>query len=54
VPTLYSMAPETQEVHLRDYLRVLRKYRLTILLFVLVTVLTVAVVSLRLPSSTKR
>jgi len=49
VPTLYSMAPETQEVHLRDYLRVLRKYRLTILLFVLVTVLTVAVVSLRLP-----
>src|SRR3990170_602461 len=49
VPTLYSAAPETQEVHLRDYLRVLHKYRLTIFLFVLVTVLTVAVVSLRLP-----
>src|SRR3972149_3456625 len=49
VPTLYSMAPETQEVHLRDYLRVLHKYRLTIFLFVLVTVLTVAVVSLRMP-----
>ena len=49
VPTLYSAAAEAQEVHLRDYLRVLHKYRLTILLFVLVTVLTVAVVSLRLP-----
>lgn len=37
------------EVHLRDYFRVVRKYRLTILLFVLVAVLTVAVISLRMP-----
>lgn len=49
IPTIYASPVETGEVHLRDYLRVLRKYRLTIFLFVLVTVLTVAVVSLRLP-----
>ncbi len=34
---------------LRDYLRVLRKYRFTILAFVVATVLAVALVSLRLP-----
>jgi capsular exopolysaccharide synthesis family protein len=34
---------------LRDYLRVLRKYRLTILAFVVATLLAVALVSLRLP-----
>ncbi|MBI2955980.1 MAG: hypothetical protein HYY26_01575, partial [Acidobacteria bacterium] len=53
-PASYSylpVTPESEGVHLRDYLRVLRKYRLTILLFVLVTVLTVAVVSLRLPKT---
>lgn len=49
LPTIYSSTLETDQVHLRDYLRVLRKYRLTIFLFVLVTVLTVAVVSLRMP-----
>ncbi|MFQ5663405.1 MAG: GumC family protein [Terriglobia bacterium] len=45
----YPSAMEGEEIHLRDYLRVLRKYRMTILLSVLITVLTVAVVSLRLP-----
>ncbi|MFQ5694791.1 MAG: GumC family protein, partial [Terriglobia bacterium] len=48
---LEAVASEGEEVHLRDYLRVLRKYRLTILLFVLVTVLTVAVASLRMPKT---
>ncbi|MCI0402795.1 MAG: polysaccharide biosynthesis tyrosine autokinase [Acidobacteria bacterium] len=46
---LYPTGFEPQEAHLRDYLRVLRKYRMTIVLFVLTTVLTVAIVSLRKP-----
>ena len=45
----YGGGLEFEEIHLRDYLRVLRKYRLTIFLFVLTTVLTVLLVSLRLP-----
>jgi len=47
--TRYPGGPDTDQLGLRDYLRVLHKYRLTILLFVLVTVLTVAIVSLRTP-----
>lgn len=48
---IHATTLESEEVHLRDYLRVLRKYHLTILLFVLVAVLTVAVVSLRMPKT---
>ncbi|MGH9787898.1 MAG: GumC family protein [Candidatus Acidiferrales bacterium] len=48
VPPHYSTTFEVEEVHLRDYLRVLRKYRMTIGLFVLTSVLTVALVSLRM------
>ncbi|MFQ5777830.1 MAG: GumC family protein [Terriglobia bacterium] len=50
LPTLLAGADEG-EIHLRDYFRVVRKYRLTILLFVFVMVLTVAVVSLRMPKT---
>ncbi len=49
MPSQYGGTLEFEQVHLRDYLRVLRKYRLTIFLFVLTTVLTVLLVSLRLP-----
>ena len=49
MPAHYGGGLEFEEIHLRDYLRVLRKYRLTIFLFVLTTVLTVLLVSLRLP-----
>jgi len=49
MPPHYGGGLEFEEIHLRDYLRVLRKYRLTIFLFVLTTVLTVLLVSLRLP-----
>jgi capsular exopolysaccharide synthesis family protein len=45
----YPTGFEPQPVHLRDYLRVLRKYRMTILLFILTSVLTVGIVSLRKP-----
>ena len=48
-PGSYIGLPNSEEAHVRDYLRVLHKYRLTILLFVFFSVLTVAVVSLRLP-----
>ncbi|HSC76982.1 MAG TPA: polysaccharide biosynthesis tyrosine autokinase [Candidatus Acidoferrales bacterium] len=48
MPPQYGGTLEFEQVHLRDYLRVLRKYRLTIFLFVLTTVLTVLLVSLRL------
>ena len=48
MPSQYGGTLEFEQVHLRDYLRVLRKYRLTILLFVLTTVLTVLLVSLRM------
>ncbi len=48
MPSQYGGTLEFEQVHLRDYLRVLRKYRLTIFLFVLTTVLTVLLVSLRM------
>ena len=48
VPPHYTTALEFEEVHLRDYLRVVRKYRMTIGLFILTSVLTVGIVSLRM------